>query len=424
MTSKLSPLEWETLEHGFRFRADHIKSKAAEEVLKKFGYEKVSARPPAKRKPGPKPKHTANPTEDEIRIRIEFLRLVLGDAAKKLSEAHLLAAIAKLLKIFVDRCSEGIYFTQIERARIQLLEKQSVNVGPEISDFLRPEDESGYTIRNLPTETELESMVFRFAKIARYSTQTAWAGMVKQAIDGYESKTEDNSIYATIRVHLGLAIEGPSVAEIEAQIAKLKKKRPRTLDARADKYLELKSLGVEKWRRELHRERSKNDTLRMAISKLFRIRDILDNCQFVMVDWETKSLYEFLHRNAYEGNFSVSPPTLGELEDLFNAATSRQGHSPFVPLFNEEMDPGPAWLPEDGQLKAKPPGEERIDPADAVVRLVKAAGVAGIVKGDIAKELVKRSICSQATAYNWIFSAEKQKRIQKLENTKRYVVSS
>jgi hypothetical protein len=93
-------------------------------------------------------------------------------------------------------------------------------------------------------------------------------------------------------------------------------------------------------------------------------------------------------------------------------------------MYYEEMDPGPAWIQEDGQLTAKPPREERVDPVEALVRVVKAAGTDGIVKSEIVKALVKNSICSEATAYKWISAAVEQKRIQKLEKTKRYVVSS
>jgi hypothetical protein len=57
-----------------------------------------------------------------------------------------------------------------------------------------------------------------------------------------------------------------------------------------------------------------------------------------------------------------------------------------------------------------------------VVRVVKAAGAAGIVKADIVKELVKNSTWSPATAYKAISTAEKQKEVKKLTKTKRYVV--
>jgi hypothetical protein len=267
-------------------------------------------------------------------------------------------------------------------------------------------------------------MLADLAESAEASTQTTWAGMVKMAAEKSASNTEKNRTYAAIRVQLGLAIEGPPVAEIEAQIANLKKKRLRKPSAIAERDSRIQSLETEKWVRELHQERSKNETLRMAVSTLFCIRNVLDICRFVHVDSGTELLYEFLHRRARGMDPMDIPPALGELEALFLGAISRQGHSPFVPLFNEEMDPGPAWIPEDGQLKAKPPGEERIDPVEAVVRVVKAAGDAGILRSDIAKDLVKNSICSQATAYNWISAAVEQKKIQKLEKTKRYVVSS
>ena len=71
MTSTLSASEWDILKEGFCIESNHIQSKNAERILKKFGYEKVSSRPPTKRRPGPKPKNSARLTEDEIRAAFQ-----------------------------------------------------------------------------------------------------------------------------------------------------------------------------------------------------------------------------------------------------------------------------------------------------------------------------------------------------------------
>ncbi|MEI8285455.1 MAG: hypothetical protein WCG52_10755 [bacterium] len=405
---------------GFKSGYAPNERKIAEAVLTRIGYQKIMKGPAWKQKPGRKT--PTNPTEDEIHVRIEFLRLVLGDAAKKLSELHLLSALAKLLENYGTQCSKGIYLTQIEIGRIQFLERNIGDLVTQMSDLLRPAEMPCLRERYLPTVADLKNLLADLAESAEASTQTTWDGMFKEAIEKSASKTKNDRTYTAIRVQLGLAIEGPSAAEIETQIANLEKRRSKNPSAIAERNSKIQSLKTEKRIRELHQERSKNETLRMAISTLFCIRNVFDTCRFVHVDSGTELLYEFLHRRAHGMDPMDIPPALGELEALFLGAISRQGHSPFVPLFNEEMDPGPAWIPEDGQLKAKPTGEERVAPVEAVVRVVKAAGTAGIVKADIVKELVKNSTWSPATAYKAISTAEKQKEVKKLTKTKRYVV--
>ena len=119
--STISELDWDILKQGFCVNPTLSQSKKVEEVLKKFGYERVSARPPTKNRPGRKRQDSINPTENEIHVRIEFLRLVLGDAAKKLSEERLLSAVVELLTIYKTQCSTGLYLTHVERMKILLI---------------------------------------------------------------------------------------------------------------------------------------------------------------------------------------------------------------------------------------------------------------------------------------------------------------
>jgi hypothetical protein len=142
------------------------------------------------------------------------------------------------------------------------------------------------------------------------------------------------------------------------------------------------------------------------------------------VDIEIERLYSFIRCCCYRTDPRQIPAVLAELDTLFLEAISRQRHSPFIPLFKEDLEPGPKWIPEDGQLKAKPPREERVDPVEAVVKIVKPTEADGMKRSDIVKTLVQNSICSESTAYNWISSAVEQKKIKWLEKMKRYVVAS
>jgi len=262
------------------------------------------------------------------------------------------------------------------------------------------------------------------AKADAKSCKDAWADMVDEAISQPASELDENQLYAAIRVQLGLSHEGRAGAECKEQIENLKRKRPRNQSAIAERDSKIGSLETDIWIDELHDQNiSRNKTLWSATAGLLNMRNVLDSCRFVRVDSKIEHLYAFIRCCSYRMDLRQIPTVLAELETLFLEAVNRQGRSPFVPLFNEEMDPGPAWIPEDGQLKAKPPGEERIDPVEAVLRVVKAAGADGIKKADIVKRLQEHNQCSQPTAYAWTSAAEEQKKIQKLEKTKRYVVA-
>lgn len=424
--STISELDLDILKQGFRVNPTPSQSRQVEEVLKKFGYERISARPPTKNRPGRKRKDSINPTENEIHIRIEFLRLVLGDAAKKLSEARLLSAVVELLSLYKEQCSAGLYLTQVERARMQNIAGNSGDAVAQMSGYpaLRPELPVSWGEED-PTESELTLWLAHLAKAETKSSKDAWAGMVDEAISQPASELDENQLYAAIRVQLGLSHEGRSGAECKEQIENLKRKRPRNQSAIAERDSKIGSLETDIWIDELHDQNiSRNKTLWSATAGLLNMRNVVDSCWFVRVDSEIEHLYAFIRCCSYRMDLRQIPTVLAELETLFLEAVNRQGRSPFVSLFNEEIDPGPAWVPEDGQLKGLPPGNERVDPIDAVVRVVKAEGADGIKKAAVVKSLMQGCRCSKATAYEWISAAVKQKKINELEKTKRYVVAS
>ena len=327
------------IEEGFKSGAEDGELEKAEKVLKRLGYEKLSSRPPAKRKPGPKP--DTNPTEDEIRIRIEFLRLVLGDAAKDLSMAHLLSTLLELLNTFKEQCSTGLYLTQAERMEILQLKEDCADV-------------------------ELESALSHLAAAAaaEASVQMSWHDMVEKAIAVPALKLGEMQIYAAIQVPLGLALDGPPVADLEAEIEKLQQKRPRKPEAIEERDAKLRSLENQKWSSGLYDSTSRNETLRAAIARLFQIRAVLDSCRLVHVDSEMEQLNEFVRSVSHAADPGDITEAHGKLDALFLGAAKRQGVSPFAQLFNEEMEFGPPQIPEDGQMRGVPPrgGEARKPP--------------------------------------------------------------
>ena len=409
---------------GFQEYYTPTERKNAEVVLKRIGYQKIMKGPAWKQKPGRK--KSPNETEDEIHIRIEFLRLVLGDAAKELSKNKLLSTVAELLNLYKEQCSTGLYLTQVERARMQNIAGNSGDAVAQMSGYpaLRPELPIPW-VEEDPTEFELTLWFAHLEKAQSKSCNDIWTDMVDEAISQPASKLDENQLYEAIRVQLGQSHEGRSVAECKEQIENLKRKRLRKPSAVAEMTSKIGSLETEIWIDELYDQNiSRNKTLWAATAGLLNMRNVLDLCRFVRVDTEIERLYSFIRCCCYRMDPRQIPAVLAELDTLFLEAISRQGHSPFAPLFNEEMDPSPAWIPKDGQLKAKPPGEERVDPVESVVRIVKAAGADGIVKADIVKDLVKKSICGLSTAYNWISAAVAHKKIKWLEKRKRYVVAS
>ena len=412
--------------------------KAVEEVLKGFGYEKVSTRPPTKRKPGPKP--GLNPTEEEIRIKLGFLRLVLGDEAKELSENQLLSTLLELLNLYKEICSEGLYLTKVERARMQiiagnsgdavaqmfrfralleLLELLELQELPELPELPVPWGEDD------PTECELTLWLDHLEKAQSKSCNSIWADMVDEAISRIAPSMDENQLYAAIRVQLGHELEEPSKTILDVQIKKLLSYDKSNPHAAKERESLLREVENDIWIDELHDQKiSTKKTLWSATAGLLNMRNILDSCRFVRVDAEIERLYAFIRCCCYRRDPRNIPPVLAELETLFLEAISRQGHSPFVPLFMEELDPGTPLTPEDGQLRAKPPLKEHVKPGEAVVRVVKAAGADGIVKADIVKYLVNKFLFSQATAYNAISTAIDQKEIQRMDDQKRFVVPS
>ena len=357
MTSTLSASEWDILKEGFCIESNHIQSKNAERILKKFGYEKVSSRPPTKRRPGPKPKNSARLTEDEIHIRIEFLRLMLGEAAKDLSTTHLLSAVLGLLRLYQEKCSTGLYLSSADRWIIHNLNKNCDGSVAQMRDFssVVPEGLPMLVENNIFTNLEPETWLSHLAESAEESIQTPWADMVEEAISQPASKLDENQLYEAIRLQLGLSIEGRSVAECEQMIENLKKKRPRKKSAKAERDSKIRLLENEIWVTKLHVKRSRNDVLRMAIPALFGIRNVLDLCRWAGVDTEIERLYTFVCFVVRGSDLNALPETLRQLDTLFPETLNRQGVSPFPALFNEEMDPAPPLIPADGQLTASAP---------------------------------------------------------------------
>jgi len=333
--------------------------------------------------------------------------------------------VVELLTIYKDQCSTGLYLTQIERARMQNIVENSGDAVAQLSGYpaLRPELPVPWGEED-PTESELTLWLAHLAKAETKSCNNIWAAMVDEAILQPASKLDGNQLYAAIRVQLGLSHEGRSGAECKEQIENLKRKRPRKQSAIAERTSKIESLETDIWIDELHDQNiSRNKTLWAATAGLLNMRNVLDSCRFVRVDSQIERLYSFIRCCSYRMDLRQIPTILTELETLFLEAINRQGRSPFVSLFNEEIDPGPAWIPEDGQLKGFPPCKEHVDPIAAVVRVVKTEGADGIKKATVVKSLMQDAKCSKATAYKWISTAEEQKKIQKLEKTKRYVVA-
>lgn len=423
MHPTLDESEWTKVQEGLALGAQIVDKVEARKLLKKIGFEH---KPASSRKRGPKPKKSTNQTEEDIRIKIEFLRLVLGEAAKDLTVPQLLSALLELMNLYKEECSTGLYLTNVERARMQMIAGNSGAAVAQMSGYpaLLPELPVPWG-EDDPTESELTLWLAHLEKAQSKSCISNWGDMVDEAISRIAPSMDEHQLYAAIQVQLGIAINEQPVTECEAKIEELKRKRPRKPSAIAARDSKISSLENDIWIDELHDQKiSTNKTLWAAIAGLLNIRNILDSCWFVRVDNEIERLYAFIRCCCYRRDPRNIPKVFVDLETLFLEAISRQGHSPFVPLFMEELDPGPQLNPEDGQLRAKPPLKEHVTPVEAVVRVVKAAGADGILMVDIANDLLKKSICSKATAYNWISAAIDQKEIQRMDDQKRFVVPS
>jgi hypothetical protein len=324
MGAKLDHNDLLKLEEGFKSGAEAEELKIAEAVLKRLGYEKISARPPAKRKTGPKP--GTNPTEDEIRIRIEFLRLVLGDDAKDLSVVHLLSSLLELLKTYNAHCSTGLYLTQAER-RVEI-----------------------HQLKEDCTEADLTHL----ASAAEASVLTPWQDMVETAIAVPGLNRGEMQIYSAIRVPLALALDELPAGDLKVQIEKSPQKSPRKPEDVVETDPQILLLESQKWSNGLYASTSRNETLRAAIARLFEMRAVLDTCRLVNVDSEIQQLYEFVRSVSHASDPGDISEVLGKLDALFLGAAKRQGVSPFSQLFNEEMKFGPSRIPEDGQIIASP----------------------------------------------------------------------
>ena len=332
------------LEEALHLGASNEEKELGEKLLEKVvagagAVQNLKSKAQASKKPGPKRKSAANPTEDNIRRLKQNIRGFLQVSQTDFPDGRLLNWLTDIFREFDRLCSTGIFFNISEYATIHCVEV----------DIYRGE------VAELALElqgpiTDLEFQI-------RNSNRSTWKSFLKTSRAGEDLKPlplEDAEGYDSLQIALGLKLNlagEPSTEDLKKEIQELESLDVDPLSVTSgDEERRLRDLTATVSLRTDFTKVSRSDTLTMALAQLQRVRLVLKDSLYVTVSQDMEYLYGRLREINVHPFDSLAMRPIAALEAVFLAAIKRQGKSPFGPSRPEELYYGPPIILDEGDI--------------------------------------------------------------------------
>lgn len=310
----------------------------------------------AKRKTGPKSKSSINKTEDEIWVRLEWIRLILPPHARVLPRDKLLSLIVGMLEKF----NTVLLISNEQMGEIR--KYGNVNAHSCAVSEIRKYFDDGGAIAGLkggaiPSESKLMSWFKNLSALSgqiddlkefEWSQEKEWSSFVD--IEACKSM-DQNDAYNAIGWALEWNTDEMSVEECESQIHELESNKPSESGDTWTWESQINSLKFRVSQKRLRRKLSRNELLGASIGMLLHMRNLFYSSTMVEVNQDLIDFRNFIRcvSFAYDpSSCPLFPSSLGKLDQIFSNTEKRQLRTPFYPIFDEERDMDLPVIPSDG----------------------------------------------------------------------------